>query len=57
MNELMKRIRTLRLLAVLALLGFISGCATADEDSVSSRPWNAPNGWENGLPPSFYEGR
>jgi type IV pilus biogenesis protein CpaD/CtpE len=38
----------------LVLLGIIlaglSGCATNDPENASVRPWNAPQGWENGLP-------
>ena len=33
------------------------GCATTESENLSARPWNAPRGWENGLPSSFYEGR
>ena len=43
------------LLAVVALA--ISGCATAEPDNASARPWNAPKGWENGLPMGLSEGR
>jgi len=39
-----------------ALLG-LSGCATTDSDNLSERPWNAPKGWENGLPSTMTEGR
>jgi hypothetical protein len=31
------------------LLG-ICGCATEDPSNASVRPWNTPQGWENGLP-------
>jgi hypothetical protein len=31
------------------LLG-ISGCSTDEPDNASVRPWNAPQGWEGGLP-------
>jgi hypothetical protein len=41
-------------LALAASLG-LSGCATDDE--LSSRPWNAPKNWENGLPSQMMEGR
>ena len=47
-----------RLLALLALAGLalsLTGCKTDDE--LSSRPWNTPKGWENGLPSSMTEGR
>ena len=40
-------------LAGLSLLA--TGCKTDDE--LSSRPWNAPKSWENGLPASMTEGR
>jgi len=39
-------------------MGFsMSGCATADPDNVSQRPWNSPKGWETGLPAGMFEGR
>jgi hypothetical protein len=44
------------LLLALVALG-ISGCATTESENASARPWNAPKGWENGLPSSLYEGR
>jgi hypothetical protein len=34
-------------LAVLALT--LSSCATDDPENMSVRPWNAPQGWENGM--------
>lgn len=44
------------LLAMLIALG-TSGCASTDESTnASARPWNAPKGWENGLPSSMTEG-
>jgi len=43
-------------LLVLAALT-LSGCATADPDNLSERPWNAPKTWENGLPSGMFEGR
>ncbi len=47
---------------LLALLAFtailLTGCASSDDqDSARDRPWNEPQGWENGMPPGFYEGR
>jgi hypothetical protein len=39
----------LLLLALTALAGLISGCATSEPDNASVRPWNSPAGWENGL--------
>jgi hypothetical protein len=41
------------LLLVLAAVTFI-GCATTESDNMSERPWNSPQGWENGLPSSMY---
>jgi len=38
----------LLLLAVMALAVFLSGCATDDPSNASVRPWNTPQGWENG---------
>jgi hypothetical protein len=33
------------------------GCATTEPENMSSRPWNAPQGWETGaLPSSMNEG-
>lgn len=53
----MKSVR--RLFLLLLALGGLSllsvGCKTDDE--LSSRPWNAPKSWENGLPSSMTEGR
>ena len=47
----------LLLLLVLTALG-VSACATTeDSDNASVRPWNAPQGWENGLPSTLTEGR
>jgi hypothetical protein len=32
------------------LLAVISGCATEEAGNDSVRPWDAPQGWENGMP-------
>jgi hypothetical protein len=45
----------LGLLLLAAVL--VSGCATAEPDNLSARPWNSPKGWENGLPSGMMEGR
>jgi hypothetical protein len=44
---------------ILALISFwLGGCASSgDPDNASARPWNAPMGWENGLPSNLQEGR
>jgi hypothetical protein len=36
-------------LALFSLAMMISGCASTESDNTSVRPWNAPQGWENGL--------
>ena len=43
-------------LIVLGALG-LAGCATADSENLSERPWNSPKSWENGLPSGINEGR
>jgi hypothetical protein len=56
----MKRLSTgLALGLLLAALAFMAaGCAsTEDTQNASVRPWNAPQGWENGLPSTMTEGR
>jgi hypothetical protein len=45
----------LALLALAGLAAVLTGCKTDDE--LSSRPWNTPKSWENGLPASMTEGR
>jgi len=35
----------------------LSGCATADNENLSERPWNSPKTWENGMPSGINEGR
>ena len=32
-----------------------AGCASTDPDNASVRPWNAPEGWENGIPTGMYQ--
>lgn len=47
----------LSLLLLLVTVG-VSGCATTeDTDNASVRPWNAPKGWETGLPTQMYDRR
>lgn len=53
---LLKRSSILLLLLVtIAMLG--GGCATTESETLSERPWNAPKGWEHGIPTSILEGR
>ena len=40
------------LLTVLVL----SGCASTESENMSSRPWNAPTGYESGLPIGIMQG-
>ncbi|HEU5070667.1 MAG TPA: hypothetical protein VFV96_09690 [Verrucomicrobiae bacterium] len=49
--------RLLSLLLLLASLALLAGCASTESDNVSTRPWNSPMGWENGLPSGINEGR
>lgn len=58
----MKTSRKFKSTIVLALLAaacmFLgAGCHTPDPENASSRPWNSPKGWENGLPVGLTEGR
>ncbi len=44
---MMKAFRTILLLAVMATgVVLVSGCATTDNDNVSSIPWDRPQQWE-----------
>jgi hypothetical protein len=36
------------LLALVAVLAGVTGCATNDPENASVRPWNTPQGWEGG---------
>jgi hypothetical protein len=31
------------------------GCSSTESDNASVRPWNAPEGWENGIPSGMYQ--
>lgn len=39
----------LLLLLLAAVCLVISGCTSDDPENASIRPWNTPQGWENGL--------
>jgi hypothetical protein len=43
----------LLMMFALLLLGAV-GCASTEPDNASVRPWNAPMGWENGIPSGMY---
>ncbi len=50
--------RFLLLATFAAGLLFIAGCKTGeDTENTSVRPWNAPKGWESGMPSGMTEGR
>lgn len=53
----MKRlVSSFLLLALFALLILgASGCASTDTENASVRPWDAPTGWENGIPSGMYQ--
>jgi len=34
-----------------------TGCGTTEPDNASTRPWNAPKGWEGGVPGMLYDRR
>jgi hypothetical protein len=54
----MKTVRfVLAAFALGVILSQMTGCATDDPENVSSRPWNTPKSWENGLPSNMSEGR
>jgi hypothetical protein len=40
----------LLLLALGALLAGVTGCKSTEPSNASARPWNAPQGWEGGMP-------
>ena len=41
------------LLAWIAVAGF--GCSTEEPDNASSKPWNSPEGWQNGSLPKHVD--
>lgn len=51
----MRVFRKFAWLLLLSPLPFLIGCAS--DQQVSSRPWNAPQNWESGLPSMINEGR
>jgi len=45
----------LGLLFLLCLIGLgLAGCASTEENA-AERPWNAPKGWEGGIPSNLYD--
>jgi hypothetical protein len=55
--RLSKSKSVLLLLLAFAAIGFSACSTTEDSENASVRPWNAPKGWENGLPSTMTEGR
>ncbi len=56
----MKKLTLNKIVAGLLLAGVMmmaAGCNTPEPDNRSARPWNAPKGWEGGLPVGLTEGR
>ena len=54
----MSRVRSFLLLIALTasvVLG-ATGCKTTESENTSSRPWNQPQGWENGIPGGMFQG-
>jgi hypothetical protein len=53
----MNRARSSFLLFVLFALMLVgaAGCASTEPENASVRPWNAPEGWENGIPSGMYQ--
>ena len=33
----------------------LAGCASTESENASERPWNTPQGWENGLPSGMFD--
>jgi hypothetical protein len=48
--------RAILFAALSLLLSFGNACATVKDDA-DTRPWNAPKGWESGLPGGMMQGR
>jgi hypothetical protein len=53
MNRFISSFLLLALFALM-LLGAV-GCASTDPENASVRPWNSPEGWENGIPTGMYQ--
>lgn len=42
---------------LLALAAGMTGCASTEPENLSERPWNAPAGYESGLPVQMMQQR
>jgi hypothetical protein len=54
MRGIISNSRSLFLLLLVLATVALGGCASTEPENASERPWNAPQGWENGLPSSMY---
>ena len=45
-----RAVKWLLLLLLGSVLVGVSGCETNEPENASVRPWNAPQGWESGMP-------
>jgi hypothetical protein len=53
MNSLRFIIRRQLCFVLLAAIGLgLAGCATEESSNESTRPWNSPEGWQNGSLPA-----
>lgn len=43
------------LLMLFAVLLSATGCASTEVQNNSARPWDSPQGWENGIPSGMYQ--
>jgi len=57
MTELLGIARLVIGLLLLLVAVALTGCATDESENASTRPWNTPKMWENGLPSNITEGR
>ena len=51
----MNALRLLLLAAAVALV--FTACKSLEPENASERPWNAQQGWQNGLPSNINQGR
>ncbi|MGD0260022.1 MAG: hypothetical protein ABSD29_09375 [Verrucomicrobiota bacterium] len=54
MRGIISNSRYLFLLLLVLAAGALGGCASTEPENLSERPWDTPQGWENGLPSSMY---
>ena len=50
MNFLLSQARWILCLLLASAALALTGCASPEGENMSERPWNTPQGWENGLP-------